>query len=202
MGSSTRTPDYNKHANDAMPPRRKNTVSGRIKWTEDMTADHLICRGKAMAEHQRQSGQNIAPGCRRKGYMELMRLSWEEKGYASLGLTAQNLRDKAAQLIRSQERNRQENANAEEQVCSNESSTFEVQEGNQQERVVVVDEICINEEENNANYTSSAEHTTNTPIQFQWGELSGEVFVQSTNGEYEEYLNNTVERLNPNAAIG
>ena len=71
--------------------------------------------------------------------MELMRLSWEEKGYASLGLTAQNLRDKAAQLIRSQERNRQENANAEEQVCSNESSTFEVQEGNQQERVVVVD---------------------------------------------------------------
>ena len=106
MGSSTRTPDYNKHANDAMPPRRKNTASGRIKWTEDMTADLLICREKAMAEHQRQSGQNIAPGCRRKGYMELMRLSWEEKGYASLGLTAQNLRDKAAQLIRSQERNR------------------------------------------------------------------------------------------------
>ena len=71
-----------------------------------MRADLLICRKKAMAEHQRQSGQNISPGCRRKGYMELMRLSWEEKGYASLGLTAQNLRDKAAQLIRSQERNR------------------------------------------------------------------------------------------------
>ena len=74
--------------------------------------------------------------------------------------------------------------NADEKVCSNESNTFEVQEGNQQERVVVVvvDEICINEEENNANYTSSAEHTTNTPIQFQWSELSGEVFVQSVNG--------------------
>ena len=32
--------------------------------------------------------------------MEIMRLMWEEKGYASLGLTAQNLRDKAAQVIK------------------------------------------------------------------------------------------------------
>ena len=83
-----------------------------------------------------------------------------------------------AQLIRSQERNRQENANANTELCSNESNTFEVQEGCQQVRVVVVDKICINEFENNANYTFSAEHTTNTPTQFQWGELSGEVLFK------------------------
>ena len=33
---------------------------------------------------------------RRTGYMEIMKRLWEEKGYILLGLTAQNLRDRAA----------------------------------------------------------------------------------------------------------
>ena len=73
-----------------MPPKRKNATSGRTKWTEEMMADLLSCRKRAIAEHQ--SGQNY----QRKGYMEIMRLLCGEKGYASFGLTAQNLRDKAA----------------------------------------------------------------------------------------------------------
>lgn len=39
--------------------------------------------------------------------MEIMRLLWEGKGYASFGLTAQNMRHKAAQEIKDRERNRQ-----------------------------------------------------------------------------------------------
>ena len=128
-----------------------------------MRADLLICRKKAMAEHQRQSGQNISPGCRRKGYMELMRLSWEEKGYASLGLTTQILRDKAAQLVKNEERSRQEYTNANEEVNMNEEAnnavgmtTTGAQERNQQEsqQKSVGHEICINEEANNTNHTS------------------------------------------------
>ena len=65
-----------------MPQKRKNANSGRIKWTEEVMADLLSCRKRAIAEHQ--SGQNY----QRKDYMEIMRLLWEEKGCTSLGLTA------------------------------------------------------------------------------------------------------------------
>ena len=56
-----------------MPPKRKNATSGRTKWTEEMMADLLSCRKRAIAEHQ--SGQNY----QRKGYMEIMRLLCGEK---------------------------------------------------------------------------------------------------------------------------
>ena len=49
-----------------------------------MVADFLLCRERAIAEQSNQDN-------RRKDYMEIMRLLWEEKGYASFGLTAQNL---------------------------------------------------------------------------------------------------------------
>ena len=53
-----------------------------------MVADLLLCQERAKVEQSNQDN-------RWKGYMEIMRLLWEEKGYASFGLTAQNLRDKA-----------------------------------------------------------------------------------------------------------
>ena len=49
-----------------------------------MVADFLLCRERAIAEQSNQDN-------RRKDYMEIMRLLWEENGYASFGLTAQNL---------------------------------------------------------------------------------------------------------------
>lgn len=82
-----------------MPPKRHNTTSKRIKWTEEMVADLLLCRERALAEQINQDN-------RRKGDMEIMRLLWEEKRYAPFGLTAQNLRDRAAQAIKDPERNR------------------------------------------------------------------------------------------------
>ena len=144
-----------------MPPKRKNATSGRTKWTEEMMADLLSCRKRAIAEHQ--SGQNY----QRKDYMEIMRLLWEEKGYASLGLTAPNLRDKAVQLVKNEERRRQKYTNANEEVNMNEEAnnavgmtTTGAQERNQQDNQQecqqenFVHEMCMNEEANNANHTS------------------------------------------------
>ena len=149
-----------------MPPKRKNATSGRTKWTEEIMADLLSCWKRDIAEHQ--SGQNY----QKKGYMKITRLLWEEKGYASLGLRAQNLRDKAAQLIKNEERSRQQYTNANEEVNMNEEAnnavempTIGAQERNQQEnqqesqQESVGHENCINEEANNANHTSSVEHT-------------------------------------------
>ena len=83
-----------------MPPKRQNKTSKRIKWIEKTVADLLLCQERSKAEQSNQDN-------RWKGHMEIMRLLWEEKGYASFGLTAQNLRDKAAQAIKDRERNRQ-----------------------------------------------------------------------------------------------
>ena len=51
--------------------------------------------------------------------MEMMRLLWEEKGYGSLGLPAQNLRDKAAQG-----RNRQQDMGVSEDMNTNNETTM------------------------------------------------------------------------------
>ena len=59
-------------------------------------SDLTECRERALEERDSQNK-------RRQGYMEKMRLLWEEKGYASLGLNGQNFRDKAAQVIKSRE---------------------------------------------------------------------------------------------------
>ena len=140
-----------------------------------MVADLLLYRERALAE---QSNEDI----RRKAYMEIMRLLWEEKRYASFGLTAQNLRDRAAQAIKDRERNRQrdmdvQNANDE---CSDvtERPVDEFRDGNQ-ERNTQAFWGNLHERGNirNANHVSSDEHL-NVPVQFQWGDLRGEVFVQ------------------------
>ncbi|CAB3982847.1 Hypothetical predicted protein [Paramuricea clavata] len=57
-----------------------------------------------LARHGDLSYQAKNASGRRKGYMEIMKELWEEKGYASLGYTAQNLRDKAAQVLKTTER--------------------------------------------------------------------------------------------------
>lgn len=96
-----------------------------------MLADLLLYlyRERALAE---QSNEDI----RGKAYMEIMRLLWEEKRYASFGLTAQNLRDSAAQAIKDRERSRQrdmdvQNANDE---CSDVTKrpVDEFRDGNQE----------------------------------------------------------------------
>ena len=116
-----------------------------------------------------------------------MRLGWEEKGYASLGLTAQNLRDKAAQVIKAREDNQQYD---EETSGSNNNSDELVNENRQQdqyENINTRENVCINEEVINANQETSAEYI-NMHSQFKWGDLSGELFVHRVNVAYEEIV--------------
>ena len=62
-----------------------------------MNKDILECKRKAK---ELTSSQN--PPCnrngRRKGYIEVMKELWDEKGYAHLELKSQNLRDQASRL--------------------------------------------------------------------------------------------------------
>ncbi|CAB4030516.1 Hypothetical predicted protein, partial [Paramuricea clavata] len=86
-----------------MPPKTKASQK-RTKWTDQMIADLVTCRALALAKHADTS--NIAENVsgRRKGYMEIMKDLWEEKGYASHRFSAQNLRDKVAQVLKNKER--------------------------------------------------------------------------------------------------
>ena len=72
----------------------------RTRWTDDMNRDVLAC--KERAQELLSSGNpslNINKTTGKKmGYIQLMKQLWEEQGYASLGLTGQNLRDQAARL--------------------------------------------------------------------------------------------------------
>ena len=145
-----------------------------------MISDLISCRERALEERNSQDK-------RRQGYMEIMRLVWEEKGYASLGLTAQNLRDKAAQVIKSREDNQQYD---EETSGSNNNSDELVNENRQQdqyENINTRENVCINEEVINANQETSAEYI-NMHSHFNWGDLSGELFVYRVNVAYEEIV--------------
>ena len=120
--------------------------------------------------------------------MEKMRLLWEEKGYASLGLKAQNLRDKAAQVIKSREENRQRNGetNVNSEIEASDDING-IQEQDIHENITVCKVNNINEEVINANQEFSAEHI-NIQSQFKWGDLSGEVLIQRINIAYEEIV--------------
>ena len=79
--------------------------------------------------------------------MEKMRLLWEEKGYVSLGLKAQNLRDKAAQVIKSREENRQRNGetNVNSEIEASDDKNG-IQEQDIHENITVCKVNNINEE--------------------------------------------------------
>lgn len=69
----------------------------KMKWTEQMNKDILQCKKKPK---EQTSSQN--PPCnrngRRKGYIEVAKELWDEKGYARLELKSRNLRDQASRL--------------------------------------------------------------------------------------------------------
>ena len=70
----------------------------RLKWTEQMNIDCLDCKRKAQ-ELIASENPPVNENGRRKGYIKIMKELWEEaKGYEKLGLTKQNLRDRAARL--------------------------------------------------------------------------------------------------------
>ena len=69
----------------------------RLKWTEQMNIDCLDCKRKAQ-ELIASENPPVNENGRRKGYIKVMKELWEAKGYEELGLTNQNLRDRAARL--------------------------------------------------------------------------------------------------------
>ena len=89
-----------------------------------MVKDLLSCRERAIEKRNCQKNRKQGPG-----YMEIMRILWEEMGYKYLGLTAQNLRDKAAQMIKARQENGSIVSNRTEvnetttKRCSRENST-------------------------------------------------------------------------------
>ena len=75
----------------------------KTKWTEQMNSDVLECKRKAK---EMITSQN--PPCnengRKKGYIEVMKDLWNERGYGHLEFKSQNLRDQASRLEKMQER--------------------------------------------------------------------------------------------------
>ena len=69
----------------------------KVKWTERMNSDILQCKNKAKEMVSSNNHLYYTNG-RKKGYIEVMKDLWEEKGYGYLELQSQNLRDQASRL--------------------------------------------------------------------------------------------------------
>ena len=181
-----------------MPPKRKASQK-RTKWTDKMVADLVTCRALALAKHADTSNTVENVNGRRKGYMEVMKDLWEEKGYASYGFSAQNLRDKVAQVLKSKER-RLPDTN-----CLNETNDISI---NYSENDVFDSAQSQNNQNKNNNIEAEPDNDTGVGIvnevnningrtvsegifasnNFQWGELNKEACVHALDDAYEEIV--------------
>ena len=189
-----------------MPPKRKTKPSGRIKWTKTMINDLFDCRTRAVEI----SKQNDASNAGRYGYMKIMKQLWDEKGYSSLGLTAQNLRDTVARYKKKQQPDDASITSATDELIQ-QQIVFE-QENVGESHPDVVDKICntaeiyiersvidqtnipdgsnITEEINDAVnidenedtiYNNGANSIPNKEYNFKWNEISGTDFCVMIN---------------------
>ena len=72
-------------------------LRAKLKWTEQINWDLLECKKRA----KELVGPDTPPcneNGRKKGYIEVMKQLWEDKGYEHLGIRSQNLRDQASRL--------------------------------------------------------------------------------------------------------
>ncbi|PFX13067.1 hypothetical protein AWC38_SpisGene22884 [Stylophora pistillata] len=84
----------------AMPFSRSR--KRKVKWTNQMNNDVLECKRRAQELVASDSVPTNRNG-RKKGYIEVMKQLWEEKGYGHLALQGQNLRDQASRLEKGQQ---------------------------------------------------------------------------------------------------
>ena len=123
-----------------------------------MIIDILDCRKRALEQYRSNDDGTTIRG--RTGYMEIMKRLWEEKGYISLGLTAQNLRDRAAYYEKSRRdvggssSGGNEGRNLQQNIVSQENGEAEKPD---MATEVNADEICINDSANNGISTTSIE---------------------------------------------
>jgi hypothetical protein len=132
--------------------------------------------------------------------MEIMKELWEEKEYASLGYTAQNLRDKAAQVLKTTERtfsNSCTNDVNETSVNYFENEECDLARNLNNQRCEIhsteVRTEAKNVNEVNANTTDEVNNIhdpppTSTCATFQWGELNREACIVAINEAYEEIV--------------
>ena len=71
----------------------------KVKWTNQMNSDVLECKRRTQ-ELVASDNAPLNRNGRKKGYTEIMKQFWEEKGYGHLALKGQNLRDQASRLER------------------------------------------------------------------------------------------------------
>ena len=74
----------------------------KVKWTNQMNNDVLEYKRRAQ-ELVASKSTPLNRNGRKKGYIEVMKQLWEEKGYGHLALKGQNLRDQASRLEKCQE---------------------------------------------------------------------------------------------------
>ena len=194
-----------------MPPKRKTKPSGRIKWTKTMINDLFDCRTRAVEIGK----QNDASNAGRYGYIKIMKQLWDEKGYSSLGLTAQNLRDTVARYEKKQQPDDASITSATDELIQ-QQIVFE-QENVGESHPDVVDKICntaeiyiersvidqtnipdgsnITEEINDAVnidenedtiYNNGANSIPNKEYNFKWDEISD--FCVMINSAYDEIV--------------
>ena len=74
----------------------------KVKWTNQMNNDVLECKIRAQ-ELVASDSAPLKRNGRKKGFIEVLKQIWEEKGYGHLALKGQNLRDEASRLEKCQE---------------------------------------------------------------------------------------------------
>ena len=129
----------------------------KVKWTNQMNNDVLEYKRRA----QELVASNSTPlnrNGRKKGYIEVMKQLWEEKGYGNLALKGQNLRDQASRLEKCQE-------GLADESCVNGATVISIDEsilpsGNS-------DTVFV---EGNRNIESEINSGLETPSSFVWGQ--------------------------------
>ena len=137
-----------------------------VKWTNQMNSDIQECKRRA----QELVASNNAPlnrNGRKKGYIEIMKQFWEEKGYGHLALKGQNLRDQASRLEKDQEEfadasclNDTTVVNIDEPILSNGNSDTVLVEGNRS----IENEINSDLEREDANQATPNLHTSTVQL--------------------------------------
>ena len=185
-----------------MPPKRKTKPSGRMD-----------CHTRAVEI----SKQNDASNAGRYGYMKIIKQLWDEKGYSSLGLTAQNLRDTVARYEKKQQPDDANVTSATDELIQ-QQIVFE-EENVGELHPDVVDKICntaeiyietsvidqtnipdssniteeindaVNSDENEDTvYNNAANSILNKEYNFKWDERSGTDFCVMINSAYDEIV--------------
>lgn len=163
----------------------------KVKWTNQMNNDVLECKRRA----QELVASDSAPlnrNSRKKGYIEVMKQLWEEKGYRHLALKGQNLRDQASRLEKGQEGLADESCvngatviSIDESILPSEYSDTVVGEGNRN----IESEINSGLEREDANQATPNLHTSTVqlPEELQSDQLKRERLFDEVPGSLPEY---------------